>query len=185
VFAAPAALLKTMHNLAGPVFALSLVVVFVTFAWDNRPQRGDLQWLLKGGGMFGRAGAGEPPSHRFNAGEKLTFWLGVLVLGALVVGSGLVMDRLVPTLQYDRATMQVAHMVHVASALAVLCVFAAHIYMGTIGMRGAYAAMRRGWVSDAWAIEHHAHWYEDIRAGRPAVPRKRRPPRSLRGQLQR
>jgi formate dehydrogenase subunit gamma len=182
-FAVLAYLLKTLHNVAGPVFALSLAVVFVTFVRDNRPQRGDLQWLLKGGGLFGRAGAKEPPSHRFNAGEKLIFWLGVLLLGALVVGSGLVMDRLVPGLDYERASMQVAHLVHAASAVLILCIFAAHIYMGTIGMRGAYAAMRSGWVSEEWAIEHHAHWYQEVRAGRQSAHRRRGPPDSSAARL--
>ena len=78
--------LKTAHNFAGPLFAVSLVIVFLTFLRSNWPSRDDLRWLLKGGGMFG---GDEPPSHRFNAGEKLIFWGGVLVLGIVVVGSGL------------------------------------------------------------------------------------------------
>ena len=75
-----------MHNFAGPLFAVSLVIVFFTFLRDNWPQRGDLNWLLKGGGMF--SGGNEPPSHRFNAGEKVMFWGGVLFLGIIVVGLG-------------------------------------------------------------------------------------------------
>ena len=67
--------LKTLHNFAGPVFAVSLAAVFFTFLRHNWPQRGDLDWLLKGGGMFGRSRGHEPPSHRFNAGEKLVFWV--------------------------------------------------------------------------------------------------------------
>ncbi|MEO5607330.1 MAG: cytochrome b/b6 domain-containing protein, partial [Polaromonas sp.] len=66
--------LKNLHNFAGPLFAVSLVIVFFTFLRDNWPSRGDLHWLLKGGGMLS---GDEPPSHRFNAGEKLVFWGGV------------------------------------------------------------------------------------------------------------
>jgi formate dehydrogenase subunit gamma len=165
--------LKTLHDFAGPVFAVSLAVVFVTFLRDNWPQRGDWTWLRKGGGMVGRSAGHEPPSHRFNAGEKLVFWGGVLVLGAVVVASGLVMDQLIPGLVYERGTMQVAHMVHNTSAILMMCVFAGHIYIGTIGMRGAYTAMRRGWVGDAWAKEHHAWWYEDLRAGKVPAQRSR------------
>jgi formate dehydrogenase subunit gamma len=99
------------------------------------------------------------------------FWGGVLLLGVLVVASGLVMNQLLPGIAYSRSTMQVAHMVHNASAVLMLCVFAGHIYLGTIGMRGAYAAMRRGWVGDAWAREHHAYWYEDVRSGKVPVQR--------------
>jgi formate dehydrogenase subunit gamma len=167
-------ILKTMHNFAGPLFAVSLTVMFFTFLRDNWPQRGDLNWLLKGGGLFGRSTGEEPPSNRFNAGEKLVFWGGVLLLGAVVVASGLVMDKLIPGIVYDRATMQVAHMFHYASTILMMCMFAGHIYIGTIGMRGAYTAMRRGWVGEEWAKEHHAYWYEDIKNGK--IPARRSQP---------
>ncbi|MBI2772011.1 MAG: formate dehydrogenase subunit gamma [Burkholderiales bacterium] len=163
--------LKTMHNFAGPVFAVSLIIVFVTFLRDNWPQRGDLGWLLKGGGMFGKSEGHEPPSNRFNAGEKLIFWGGVLVLGFFVVSSGLALDKLLPGITYDRQTMQIVHMFHNVSTILMMCMFAGHIYIGTIGMRGAYTAMRRGYVDEAWAREHHAYWYEDIKAGKIAAQR--------------
>ncbi len=164
--------LKTLHNFAGPLFAVSLAVIFLTFLRDNFPQRGDLRWLLRFGGLLSKKG--ELPSHRFNAGEKLVFWGGVFLLGIFVISSGLVMDKLVPSLVYERGTMQVAHMVHAVSAVLMVCVFLGHIYIGTIGMRGAYTAMRRGYVDDAWAQEHHAYWYDDVKAGK--VPAQRSHP---------
>ncbi|TFZ03963.1 formate dehydrogenase subunit gamma [Ramlibacter humi] len=167
-------LLKTLHNFAGPLFAVSLVIVFFTFLRDNWPQKGDLHWLARAGGMLGKPGQ-EPPSHRFNAGEKIVFWGGVLFLGAIVVASGLVLDKLIPNLAYTRATMQVAHMVHAVATVLMMCLFLGHIYLGTIGMRGAYSAMRNGYVDEEWAREHHAYWYEDIRAGR--IPAQRSTPR--------
>jgi formate dehydrogenase subunit gamma len=166
-------LLKTMHNFAGPLFSVSLVIMFFTFLRSNWPQRGDLNWLLKGGGMFGKSTGQEPPSHRFNAGEKLVFWGGVLVLGFFVASSGLAMDKLIPGITYDRQTMQIIHMFHYVSTILMMCVFAGHIYIGTVGMRGAYTAMRRGWVGEDWAREHHAYWLEDIKAGKIPVQRSR------------
>ena len=165
--------LKTLHNFTGPVFAVSLIIVFFTFLRSNWPQKGDLNWLLKGGGMFGKSTNHEPPSNRFNAGEKIVFWGGVLVLGLLVASSGLAMDKLIPGITYDRQTMQVIHMVHYVSTLLMMCMFIGHIYIGTIGMRGAYTAMRRGYVGDDWAKEHHAFWYEDIKSGRVPAQRSR------------
>ncbi len=167
-------LLKNLHNFAGPLFAVSLVIVFLTFLRDNFPQKGDLRWLLRFGGMLS---GNELPSHRFNAGEKVVFWIGVLLLGVVVVASGLVMDKLIPDLVYDRRTMQLAHMVHNVATVLMLVVFIGHIYIGTIGMRGAYTAMRRGWVDDAWAREHHVYWYEAIKAGR--IPAQRSKPLSI------
>jgi formate dehydrogenase subunit gamma len=160
--------LKTAHNFAGPVFAVSLVVVFATFVKDNFPQRGDVTWLAKGGGMFGGS---EVPSHRFNAGEKGLFWGGVFTLGLTVVVSGLFLDHLVPGFAFTRGEMQVAHMVHAAAAVLMMTTFLGHIYMGTLGMKGAFSAMRTGYVDEAWAREHHGYWADDIRAGK--IPAQR------------
>ena len=164
--------LKTMHNFFGPLFAVSLVIMIVTFIRDNVPQHGDLRWLAKGGGVFSKGGD-EPPSHRFNAGEKVVFWAGVFLFGLVAVGSGLVLDKLLPGLDYLRTDMQVAHMVHAVAAALMISVFLLHIYLGTIGLRGSYRAMRDGWVDDAWAREHHAYWHEDIEAGK--IPAQRTP----------
>lgn len=160
--------LKNVHNFAGPLFAVSLLIVFLTFVRDNFPRRGDLTWLLKGGGMLSGQ---EVPSHRFNAGEKLIFWGGVLFLGAIVVASGLVLDKLIPGLIYERGTMQIAHMVHAVATVVMMVMFMGHIYLGTIGMQGAYQAMKTGYVDETWAKEHHQLWYEDIQAGKIPVQR--------------
>jgi len=167
--------LKNMHNFAGPVFAVSLVVVFATFLRDNWPQKGDLNWLLKGGGLFSDA---EPASNRFNAGEKIVFWGGVFFLGLIVVSSGFVLDKIVPGLVYERATMQIAHMVHAVATVFMMAMFLGHIYLGTIGMQDAYKAMRTGYVDETWAKEHHEYWYDDVKAGRIPVQRSEpAPPR--------
>ena len=163
--------LKNMHNFAGPLFAVSLVIVFFTFLRDNWPQKGDVNWLLKGGGLFGGA---EPASNRFNAGEKIVFWGGVFFLGLVVVSSGFVLDKLLPGLVYERSTMQIAHMVHAVATVLMIAMFIAHIYLGTIGMQGAYQGMKTGYVDETWAKEHHGYWYDDVKAGK--IPAQRSEP---------
>ena len=164
-------ILKNAHNFAGPVFAVSLLIVIVTFVRDNLPARGDLNWLLKGGGMLS---GHEVKSGRFNAGEKVVFWGGVFVLGLIVVASGLVMDKLVPGLIYERSTMQIAHMVHSVSNILMVVMFIGHIYLGTVGTEGAYAGMRTGYVDETWAREHHELWHDDVKAGH--IPAQRSQP---------
>jgi formate dehydrogenase subunit gamma len=162
--------LKNAHNFMGPLFAVSLVVVFFTFLRDNLPSKEDVTWLLKGGGLFG---SHEVPSHRFNAGEKVIFWGGVFALGLIVVGSGLVLDKLIPGLLYVRETMQISHMVHASAAVFMIAMFMGHIYLGTIGMKGAYKGMKTGYVDETWAKEHHELWANDIAAGK--IPAQRTP----------
>ena len=160
--------LKTAHNFVGPLFAVSLVIVVVTFVKDNIANAADFVWLSKAGGMLGDH---EVPSHRFNAGEKGMFWWGVCIPGLVVVGSGLVLDKLLPGLAYLRGDMQVAHMIHAVAAVVMMTLLIGHIYMGTIGVKGAYRAMRTGYVSEAWAHEHHDLWLADIQAGKIPVQR--------------
>ncbi len=160
--------LKTAHNFVGPLFAVSLVIVIITFIKDNIPSAADFTWIKRGGGMFGGEHA---PAHRFNAGEKGLFWLGIFVCGVITVASGLVLDKLIPGLGQLRGEMQIAHMVHASAALLMVAILLGHIYMGTLGTRGALGAMRTGYVSEGWAKEHHDLWHADIAAGK--IPAQR------------
>lgn len=161
-------LLKNAHNFAGPLFAVSLIVVMFTFVRDNLPAKGDLNWLLKGGGLFSKE---HPKAGRFNAGEKMVFWGGVFFLGLIVVASGLVMDKLVPGLSYERATMQIAHMVHAVTTVLMIAMFMGHIYLGSIGTEGTYQGMKTGYVDENWAKHHHELWLDDVKSGK--IPRDR------------
>jgi formate dehydrogenase subunit gamma len=89
----------------------------------------------------------------------------------VVVGSGLVLDKLVPDLQYLRGQMHWAHMLHAVATVLMMCLFMGHIYMGSVGVKGAYRAMRHGYVSEDWAREHHELWWDDIQAGK--IPARR------------
>ena len=42
----------------------------------------------------------------------------------------------------------------------------AHIYIGTIGMEGAFDAMGNGEVELKWAREHHALWVDEVEDAR-------------------
>ncbi|MBA4175997.1 MAG: formate dehydrogenase subunit gamma [Leptothrix sp. (in: Bacteria)] len=166
--------LKTAHNFVGPLFAVSLVVFALIYIKDNLPKAADLAWLAKGGGLLSGK---QVPSGRFNGGEKFVFWGGVIVLGLTVVASGLVLDLLIPGWGETRGQMQVAHMLHAAASALMTAMFIGHIYLGTIGVKGALDAMKTGYVDEAWAKEHHELWHDDVKAGRvPAIRSQSTPP---------
>lgn len=151
---------KSAHNLVGPLFIFSLVVSFLLFARDNLVRAGDLKWLANAGGMLGGR---EVPSGRFNGGEKAWFWGGVVVLGALVSATGLILDF--PNWNQGREAMQYANVIHVVAAILFISAAFGHIYLGTIGMEGAYRSMHEGHVDETWAREHHLLWYEEVMRG--------------------
>jgi len=152
---------KYAHNFFGPLFLICLVLFIPTFIRYMVPKSHDIAWLAKLGGMFAEK---EVPSGKFNAGQKLWFWGGAFVLGAIVALSGLILDF--PNFDQTRNTMQTANVVHAIAATLFMMAGLGHIYLGTIGMRGAYDAMRYGYVDETWAKEHHEYWYNDIKAGR-------------------
>ncbi|MDB5923394.1 MAG: fdhC [Betaproteobacteria bacterium] len=154
---------KTTHNFVGPIFTVFLPVLIAIFIRDNLPKMYDLQWLKTFGGMLSKNG-GEVPSGRFNAGEKGLFWILPCFFGVLLVVSGLILDF--PNFGQLRMVMQQANLVHMVAALLAIAVACFHIYLGTVGQRGAYQAMRTGYVDEAWAKEHHRIWYEDVKTGR-------------------
>lgn len=155
---------KNLHNFVGPLFVLCTILMVFTFIRDNLPRAYDWLWIRKAGGLF----TGQHvPSGRFNAGEKAWFWLGVTVLGIVVSVTGVILDF--PQLvDGARSAMQQATIVHAVAAVIFMAMSLGHIYLGTIGMEGAYESMRNGYVDETWAKEHHEYWYRDATAKRSA-----------------
>jgi formate dehydrogenase subunit gamma len=165
LFAWLSALAKNLHNFVAPLFAVSLVIFILMYAKDNLPKAYDFSWFAKAAGFF----AGRHiPSGRFNGGEKVWFWGGVVVLCLALVGSGAVL--LFPNFDQVRSTMQQMSVIHMVAALLVIAAAIGHIYMGTIGVEGAYQAMREGRVDETWAKEHHEYWYNEVKGGAKSAP---------------
>jgi formate dehydrogenase subunit gamma len=164
LFASLTALGKNLHNFVAPFFIVSVSVMVLLFIRDNLPRLYDLRWFARAWAVMTR---GEHvPTGRFNAGEKGWFWFGVVGLSVVVSWSGLVL--LFPNFEQTRAVMQDAWVVHATAALLYIAISLGHIYLGTIGLEGSYQAMRRGYVDEAWAKEHHEYWYEEVKSDKRA-----------------
>jgi formate dehydrogenase subunit gamma len=165
LFAWLTALAKNLHNFVGPFFIVSVVVMVFMWLRDNLPRVYDFQWFGKAYGFFMR---GEHiPSGRFNAGEKGWFWIGVVALSVVVSYTGVIL--LFPNFDQTRATMQEAWIWHASAALLYIAMSLGHIYMGTIGVEGAYGNMRTGYTDDTWAREHHSIWHDEVKSGAAAA----------------
>jgi formate dehydrogenase subunit gamma len=143
---------KYLHNFTSFSFMAGLVLIAVIFFRDNLLERVDIDWLKQGGGFIKGKHA---PAGRFNLGEKLVFWLSIAA-GAVVSVSGLLL--LFPFYGTDIAEMQLAQVAHAVVAILFVALILAHIYIGTLGMEGAFEAMGTGEVDLNWAREHHDLW---------------------------
>jgi formate dehydrogenase subunit gamma len=152
VFSRVSELAKYVHNFTSFAFMAGLVLIVLIFFKDNLLERVDIDWLRQGGGFIKGKHA---PAGRFNLGEKLVYWLS-LAAGVAVSLSGLLL--MFPFYGTDIADMQLAQVVHAVVAILFVALILAHIYIGTLGMEGAFEAMGTGEVDLNWAEEHHDLW---------------------------
>jgi formate dehydrogenase subunit gamma len=147
---------KYTHNFVSFAFVLGLALIVAIFIKDNIPDKTDLEWFKQGGGFVKSKHA---PARRFNAGEKLVFW-GALGAGVLVAVSGYLL--LFPFYVTNIFGMQIAQGLHAVIAMLFIALILGHIYIGTLGMEGAFEAMWTGEVDYNWAKEHHDLWLAQL-----------------------
>jgi formate dehydrogenase subunit gamma len=156
---------KYAHNYLSFPFTLGVFLILLMWIAWNVPNRVDVEWLKEGGGIVGHK---HPPADRFNAGQKMVYWIQVLGGGAMAVTGYLLMFPFYGT---DIADMQLAQIIHGIVGMLFIAVMIAHIYIGSIGMEGAFEAMWDGTVDVNWAKEHHSLWVEKEAAkGDVSVP---------------
>jgi len=147
---------KYAHNYLSFPFTIGVVVIFLMWLAGNIPNRLDIEWLKRGGGIVGDD---HPPAYRFNAGQKGIYWIVVLGGAAAAISGYILMFPFYGGLTI--AGMQVAQIVHSVVGVLFIAVMLAHIYIGTIGMEGAFEAMGTGEVDVNWAKQHHSLWLEE------------------------
>jgi formate dehydrogenase subunit gamma len=186
-FATVALASKWVHNNVAWAFMIGLVLIIVNWTLHNIPNRHDVVWVLKAGGLFSKNA--HPPARKFNAGQKIVFWACV-ILGLSISASGLsllfpfelpmfaktfsVLNDMgvpgvvgmapYPTELAPHEEMQYAQLWHSIVAFVFIALILAHIYLGSIGMEGAFDAMGKGEVEEQWAREHHGLWVKELEA---------------------
>lgn len=149
---------KYAHNYLSFPFTIGVVLIFLIWIGGNIPNKVDVEWLKEGGGIVGHK---HPPAYRFNAGQKAIYWIVVLGGGAVAITGYVLMFPFYGT---NIDSMQLAQVIHAVVAVLFIAVMLAHIYIGTLGMEGAFEAMGEGTVDVNWAKEHHSLWVEEERA---------------------
>ncbi len=155
---------KFCHNYLSFPFMLGLVLMLLLWLKDNVPNRMDIAWFKAGGGLLGDA---HPPAARFNGGQKIVFWM-VILGGAALTISGLML--LFPFRWTGLEGLQLSNIVHGVVGLVMIAAMLAHIYIGSVGMEGAFDAMGSGQVDVNWAKEHHSIWAEEQLKKEAGIP---------------
>ena len=149
---------KVAHNFLAWPFMVALVMIVVLWVIHNLPNKVDLEWIKQGGGLL-KKGV-HPPAKKFNAGQKLIFW-SVVVGGAALSFTGVML--LFPAEVGTFADWQLYQTIHALTAAVLSAIIIAHIYIGSVGMEGAFDAMGSGEVDENWAKEHHSLWVKEVK----------------------
>ena len=155
IFSVLASASKEGHNLFGPLFLVSLFLMLFRFVRRNIYEKGDLTWLLRGGGLIGKS---HVTGGFFNMGEKTWYWI-VILIGLVISASGLILVS--PSLGQGRIIMELSHVVHGIGAVIFITVALGHMYLASKGTEGTLESMKTGYVDIKWAEEHHDRWAKE------------------------
>lgn len=169
-----------LHHYIAFAFMAGLVLIFILWARHNIPNKHDLIWLSKAGGLF--TTGSHPPSKKFNAGQKIVFWITILGGTSLSLSGWALLYPFTTSMFADTFAVlnmfgfnlptdltplqeqQLAQVWHASMSTLMIAMMLAHAYIGSVGMQGAFAAMGSGWVDLNWAKEHHDLWVAEERA---------------------
>lgn len=149
---------KVAHNFLAWPFMVALVMILVLWVIHNLPNKVDLEWIKQGGGLL-KKGV-HPPAKKFNAGQKLIFW-SVVLGGAALSFTGVMLLFPAEVATFDQ--WQFYQTIHALTAAVLSAIIIAHIYIGSVGMEGAFDAMGSGEVDENWAKEHHSLWVKEVK----------------------
>ncbi|MDI3468449.1 MAG: Formate dehydrogenase -O, gamma subunit [Pseudolabrys sp.] len=151
---------KYAHNFISFAFTLGVVLMFIMWVGRNFPRAVDIEWLKRGGGMFSKKQDAHTHAYKFNAGQKLLFWAVVIAGAAMMISGYLLMFPFYGGMTISN--METAEVFHGIIGVLFIAMILGHIYIGTVGMEGAFEGMYDGAVDANWAKEHHDLWYEQV-----------------------
>ncbi len=145
---------RTIHTYFGYVAVVGMAGILLSWVWHMFPGKGDVQWLMKAGGYLG--GVKEHlPAGKFNAGQKVLFWL-MMLCGLTLAVTGVIMG-----LQRDARFdgQELVYTIHDAAALLMILMLLAHAYLATVVVSHSLNSLFGGKVAKAWADQHHSKWH--------------------------
>ncbi len=154
---------RILHPYLGVLMFLCFVGMYVRLWRENIISQQDKAWLGKAGEMFKGNKAGMPPVGKYNAGQKLVFWLMSISLLVLLLTGFLFWHAWFPN--FPIWARRIGVLLHAFSAVVLVLTVIVHVY-AAIWVKGTTRAMTRGTVTSGWAKMNHPLWYEEMNRGK-------------------
>lgn len=153
--------MRLFHPVLGLLYFVFLVYMWWMWRRDLRFNKADKGWMRNMEAYITNHDDDLPPIDRWNAGQKIFFWM-MMSSGVGLVISGMVLwfPEYVPwKLQWIKF---LAIILHAACALVSIGGLMIHIYMGIFLVKGGFSQIVTGEVTRAWAYHHHRLWLERV-----------------------
>ncbi|ABC34556.1 formate dehydrogenase, gamma subunit [Burkholderia thailandensis USAMRU Malaysia  len=150
---------RILHPFVGLVMFVSFAVMVVRYWRHNLLDASDRRWLRQMDDVLANREDKLPEAGRYNAGQKLLFFVMVASLLLLLV-SGIVIWRRYFSLYFPIGAIRAAAVVHAAAAFALIVGIVVHVY-AALWVKGSIGAMVRGTVTVGWARKHHPKWFRE------------------------
>ena len=154
---------RILHPFIGLVMLVAFFLLGAKMWSDNRLEDRDWRWLKRFRDVAADREENVPEVGRYNAGQKLIFWVIVVCLPLLLL-SGIVIWRSYFAAYFPIEVLRLGALVHGFFAFVLILAIVIHIY-AAIWVRGSVRAMTRGSVSYGWAWKHHRLWFRDAVKG--------------------
>ncbi len=153
---------RVLHPFLGIVVFIGLCYMFVKFVKYNLPAKTDVIWFKNVDKVLLGDHSQKLRIGKYNAGQKILFWAIMASIVVLLI-SGLIMWRAYFAEFFPIPVLRLAILAHSVAGIGLILLILGHIYLA-IWVRGSITGMVTGYVSKAWARQHHDRWSEELDA---------------------
>lgn len=142
------------HGFTGVAFVILVIINMISWAGDMLPRRYDLTWLKEMGGYLAR-GDNHLPAGRFNAGQKVYFWLMFIAVMVLMITAIMMEQEAHHTVTARQSLVWIIH--GLTACLATVMVIG-HAYLSILVNPESARVLLDGKIKRSYIMKHHELW---------------------------
>ncbi|TLD87373.1 MULTISPECIES: formate dehydrogenase subunit gamma [Helicobacter] len=149
---------RDIHGLATIFFAVFGTLMFLMWVKDCLPRGYDIKWMMIMGGYLDKVNR-EIPAHKFNAGQKMWFWVATLGGAAMVITGGIMFFQAAGI-----DTLRLMALMHNFVGFLIIALLITHIYMAVFAIEGALESIINGKMGEEEVSMLHSLYYKELQS---------------------
>lgn len=142
-----------LHSINGILFLAMSIIMLILWYKQFTFKEYDRDWLRYVGGYLSKEQSSHP-AGKFNAGQKIFFWLTMVFTGILSVTGSILMKSKISQVSVNELVLAI----HGISAVFVIVLVMGHVYLSLVANPGTWRVLISGKVTKEWVDYHHPRW---------------------------